>query len=336
MNTPEVRVAICIPTFKRLGHLRALLAGISALKFIKTPQPQIQVIAVDNDPAGSAEATCATASMPWHLEYFIEPQRGLSPTRNRAIAEAGDVDYLAFIDDDEIPQPQWLDELLYAQQILAADVVAGPVLPSFTADVPAWIVHSPLFYRKTHASGECMPFCASGNVLIRRAVLDCVPNFDLRFALTGGEDGHFFFKVTQAGFKIVWCAEAIAYETISSRRANIRWLLRRAYMGGNNWAIIEADFDNRWRVKLIRALKASMRIAQGAVSIPFSLFSGRAALTSALSKVSLGSGMLSGLAGFRYLAYQSNDCTTDCTPNSAVGRGRARGLILSKPERAGQ
>jgi glycosyltransferase involved in cell wall biosynthesis len=66
--------------------------------------------------------------MPWPLRYVVEPRRGLSFVRNRAISEAraARADFVAFLDDDEVATAPWLTELLRVQGRYAADVVTGP------------------------------------------------------------------------------------------------------------------------------------------------------------------------------------------------------------------
>src|SRR5690242_10519913 len=102
-----MRVAICICTFRRRGLLRELLGGIVQLRFRKVQAPQMQIVLVDNDEQASAEEVCRSASVQWPIKYVVEPQRGITHARNRAIAEVGPVDFIAFIDDDEVPSAQW-------------------------------------------------------------------------------------------------------------------------------------------------------------------------------------------------------------------------------------
>src|SRR5271169_3087612 len=99
----DIRVAICIATLKRQELLRVLLNGIGQLKFRKLPTPQVQIVVVDNDELASAKKVCGSVAVPWPVKYVVEPRRGITHVRNRAIAEAGSVDFIAFIDDDEVP-----------------------------------------------------------------------------------------------------------------------------------------------------------------------------------------------------------------------------------------
>ena len=60
--------------------------------------------------------------------YFHEPERGLNVARNRALRVArGDV--VAFVDDDAIPEPEWLDGLMPNFQSPRVVCVTGLTLP---------------------------------------------------------------------------------------------------------------------------------------------------------------------------------------------------------------
>jgi GT2 family glycosyltransferase len=268
--------------------------------------PEIQVIVADNDECGTAADVCKSFPMARPIKYVIETRRGISQTRNRAIAEAGDADFIALIDDDEVPDPSWLDELLSTQKQFGADVTCGPVLPSFTADVPEWVKDGGLLDRQSFASGPVPDSytCTTANVLLRRSVFDRIPAFDERFGLTGGEDTHFFTRVRRAGFRIVWSADAITHERYSNDRANLEWLLRRAYRGGNSWVLVESTLDKSVAVRLVRVVKASGWIILGGLRLPLSIFLGKAATTRALRGICVGAGMLAGLMDWKYQEYK--------------------------------
>ncbi len=66
---------------------------------------------------------------------------GLSVARNRAVAQAGENDVVAFIDDDAIPQPDWLARLAerWAEADHSVACIGGAIVPRWLAEPPAWI-----------------------------------------------------------------------------------------------------------------------------------------------------------------------------------------------------
>ena len=128
-----VRVAVCVITHQRPEGLTRLIRALDALSFQKEP-PNLQIIVVDNDSTGSALGVCERLrdDVQWPVEYTREPRRGIPQARNKAVQCAvNQAEFLAFIDDDEVPDMSWLDELLRVQRTHDADVVAGPVVPHF-------------------------------------------------------------------------------------------------------------------------------------------------------------------------------------------------------------
>jgi glycosyltransferase involved in cell wall biosynthesis len=300
-----VRVTICICTFKRRELLANLLSGVAELTFSKTAEPEISVVVVDNDAARSAEEICAAASQRWPIKYAVEPRRNMASVRNRAVLEAGDVDFVALLDDDEVPTPQWLDELLATQSQFEADVVSGPVTPVFSAETPEWMRTGGFFDRPRFATGHEMDKCSTNNVLVRREVFARARHFEEGMQLTGVEDTHFFMRVKQAGYKIVWCDEALVHETIPAARANLRWLLARGYRLGNTWVLCELSLDRRWRTRAMRAVKACAWVARGLATVATAPFTGKAGAVRGLRTALYGVGEITALAGQKYQEYKS-------------------------------
>jgi len=303
----QVRVAICISTFRRQKLVRELLQGIGKLTFCKVPAPELRVIVVDTpDESGNAREACETTSLPWPVRYVVEPRRGLTYARNRAVAESGAVDFVAFIDDDEIPSAEWLDELLWTQAEFKADVVAGPVFPRYAPEVAGWIRAGDFFTSLPRATGTRCRSCATHNALAGTQVFTKVPSFDDSFALSGAEDTDFFLRVARAGYKIVWSQEAMVFEYVSAARGTVAWILRREYQTGNGWVFCEAVLDGRLRTRLLRFCKACGHIVIGlATAVWRSFLLDGAAVLRSLRRVSLGVGMLAAHAGHKFLAYQN-------------------------------
>ena len=84
-----------------------LLPTIAALDAQTAP---IQVLVVDQSDAADPRLERAAAERAW-LRVLRDPGRGLSRARNLALA-AGDSRWIAFVDDDCRPEPEWAERLL--------------------------------------------------------------------------------------------------------------------------------------------------------------------------------------------------------------------------------
>jgi succinoglycan biosynthesis protein ExoM len=303
-------VSICIATYQRPEGLKRLMDGLDRLVFSKLEHPQIEVIVVDNAPTCSAQAFCEQLQLDfkWSLKYFNEPQRGISYVRNRAVAETSKAsDFILFIDDDEVPEPAWLEELLIAQHVYNADVVAGPSLPFFpVADTPQWVIKGKFFEAPRFTTGHLLEYAGTNNVLIRAQILrDIDKVFDDRFAITGGEDTHLFMRLYQAGYKLIWADLAVVYEWIPKTRTNLTWILQRGYRSYSTYGLCEKELAPVIKVLVRRISTGSGRIAIGIISLLPSIFLGKAQVVQALLQIARGAGMLSGLMGKSYNEYQN-------------------------------
>ncbi len=303
-------VSICVATYKRPKRFRLLLEGLNQLVFVKIERPEVEVIVVDNDLAGSAEEICRElkSQFQWSLKTDIEIQRGITYARNKTISMISvETDFIAIIDDDEIPESSWLEELLLAQQKYNSDIVTGPVIPRFeNHQVSNWIVKGKFFQPPRYSTGKLRPVAYTNNVIVKAEILrNLDPVFDNRFATSGGSDCHLFLNLHKAGYKIAWADEAIVYDIIPSSRANLRWILLRAYREPSSYSSAEKELYPSFYVQSIRMFKGFALITIGLIRIIPSLLLGKAAIVISLLYIARGLGTLGGLLGLFYEEYKS-------------------------------
>ncbi len=234
--TPISHITVCVCTFKR-GHL--LRDFIDGLTFQRTDGLfTYDLVIVDNDSARSAEQTVSkyAAKSRFPITYCLEPIQNIALARNRSVAHATG-DLLAFIDDDEIPDTDWLFALFQVRVRYCADGVLGPCIPRFNEVPPRWVTKGRFFDRPRHQTGHRVkwPEARTGNVLVTRAAVNQLempfrPQFD-----TGGEDVDFFRRLTVNGCRFVWCDEACVYELVPPSRCTRQFLMRRALLRGSTF-----------------------------------------------------------------------------------------------------
>ena len=226
------RLSVCVCTFRRPALLQELLASLAAQTL---PLHSFEVVVVDNDPAASARAAVeafAKAHAALRLQYAVECATGVSHARNRAVREASAA-RLAFIDDDEVAAPDWLEQLDAAMDRYGADIVLGPTRVRLDDPMPDWVRSlNARSHLDEFASGEPATYGAggAGNALMRRTALRERGDspFDPALTRTGGEDAELFEWVRACGGAVVWCAEAQATERLSPERLHAGFYVERA------------------------------------------------------------------------------------------------------------
>jgi succinoglycan biosynthesis protein ExoM len=305
-----LHVAIGVATWRRSEGLSRLLDGLSRLTFERVPAPTYTLLVVDNDPERSALALCraAVSRLGLPLIYAVEPTPGVVAVRNRVLELVPEnATALAFLDDDEVPEPGWLDALLAEQLRTGAAIVVGRVVPHFPKPVPAWVAHGSFFEPVRQHTGTPTRRGGSCNCLIdARVFRDLGLRFAARYAQTGGEDTHLFWRTAALGEPVIWCDDAVVTEWIPPERATLRWLMRREYREGGTVALVERDLGASLSRRMERVLRGAARIGQGIAQASVSPPLGPRLTARAVQGLKLaarGTGMIAGTLGVRYREY---------------------------------
>jgi GT2 family glycosyltransferase len=231
-------VVIAIPTFRRPQSLRRLLAAIGQLE----TRAAVIVVVADNDAEEHegfdvCEAVRAQGYR-WPLDAFVAPERGIAQVRNALVDRVlgCPCDFVAMLDDDEWPEPDWLDAFLRVQRATGADALHGAILREFEREPGPWALNCEGIAPMRGTTGRVTMIEGSGNIIVSRACLEGLakPCFDPAFALSGGEDRDFFERLRRQGRRFAWCDEAVVHAWVPASRANLKWALSRAYRVGNS------------------------------------------------------------------------------------------------------
>jgi succinoglycan biosynthesis protein ExoM len=260
-------ITVCICTFKRPELLQKLLGAIQNQE--TSGKFGFSIVVVDNDSEESARPIVSEISKNGNMEivYCTERLQNIAIVRNKALAHARG-EFVALIDDDELPVPNWLESLMITCEQYGVDGVLGPVRPSFETSPPEWVTKGRFCDRPEYQTGRQMSWneCRSGNVLFRRSLVQkAAEPFDPRFAM-GGEDKDFFRRTERAGAKFVWCNEAFAYESVPASRLTRSYMLKRALLRGRN----VLKYDDSWRFVAMSLIAVPAYL----LMLPFTLFGG--------------------------------------------------------------
>jgi succinoglycan biosynthesis protein ExoM len=193
-------------------------------------------IIVDNGMR-SSETVVSSFQPEMHIVYERISEPGLVSARNRvmSLALAFHPEFLAFIDDDEVPEADWLSNLIRRIEQTGAGFASGHVVPEYAAPPPRWATEGGFF----HASGDSF---ITGNLILRAS---CLPEgesqwFRHEFNFSGGEDDEFLSRLAANGAVHVVAETAIVRESVPASRMKRRYIWRRGLRDGVSIAQIIA------------------------------------------------------------------------------------------------
>jgi succinoglycan biosynthesis protein ExoM len=226
-------ISVCVCTYKRPRLLATLLRTLEGQE--TGGLFDYEIVVVDNDRSGSArqivESQIGQSKLPIH--YFVEPKQNIAMARNKAIANSKG-DFVAFLDDDELPDSRWLLNLFRALILFETAGVLGPVLPCYDVPPPRWVLKGRFFERPTYFSGYFLHWdrTRTGNCLLRRDLFQGDGDWFLPKFGSGGEDRDFFKRMIAHGHVFVWCNEAPLHEAVPPERWKKDVMLKRALLRG--------------------------------------------------------------------------------------------------------
>jgi len=268
MNKP--RISVVVATYNRAemldGALETLVAQQTGDLF------DYEIIVVDN---ASTDATAAVveriaADAPVPVRYFRQHVPGDAPTRNKGVDEAGG-DWLAFFDDDQFAQPDWLKELYRAALQTGAPIVGGAVRLDLSEEQLARLgpvcrgaLREVDHYDRIHPyQGKQLPGC--GNVLVARSVFEQIGYFGALMS-SGGSDSDFFQRARRAGCRLIYTPHAVIRHRVPASRITPEYFRWDALASG---AQLTAHLDYQHKGLAGLLLRCIARIAQAAlVNLP--------------------------------------------------------------------
>jgi succinoglycan biosynthesis protein ExoM len=233
-----IETTIVIPSYRRPDDLARAIGSVLRQEGVDAPY---EILVVDNDPQGSAApvAERLAAASPVPIRYVLEARPGISHARNTGVAHAQGR-YLAFLDSDEVVGPRWLAQFLDALRRFGADAVVGPVLPHFPdgLEIDAYRRFAYTRDARVPTGTKLLRWNIGNSIFDKARCFVGLEPFLPQLGLTGGEDTVFLRQMTRRGCKMVWCAEAVAWEAVPAERLEPDYLLRRAFRGAQTTTFV--------------------------------------------------------------------------------------------------
>jgi glycosyltransferase involved in cell wall biosynthesis len=216
-----------------------LAQTLEQMTHLVNPGAGWELIIVNNDSTDATDAVVAEFAARLPIRGVVEPERGLSNARNRAVAEAAG-DYILFTDDDVLVDADWL--VAYDAAFRAHPEGAqfgGPIAPWFEGTPPDWLRESfghigPAYAAIDHGEqpirlDDAHPVFGA-NIAVRADVLRQY-RFDPRLGRTGnnmisGEETTLFASMRRDGVVGWWVPGARVRHFVPRDRQTLAYVRR--------------------------------------------------------------------------------------------------------------
>ena len=238
-------VTVCICTRDRPGYLQDCLCGLRR----QTVGDAFDIVVVDSASRrfNAAHLARIIAGVPNARLVRVE-EPGISLARNVG-AQAARSSYVAYIDDDAIPAPDWIERITaaIAETDLPTALIGGRIMPRWEAPLPLWwprqlrgtlsiIEHVGWGeYRTPALPSGLEPYGA--NIVVHVPTLLAMGGFGRNSgrdgrALLSDEEVQVAWRMQDAGHSVRYDSRIVVEHQIQASRLTPAWLLSRLYWQG--------------------------------------------------------------------------------------------------------
>lgn len=233
-------LSIIISTYNNAASLMRTLDSLTKQDADKSIWECVVVNNNSTDDTAERVANFAKENSEINIRLVDEAQQGLSFARNRGIAEAKGL-FLAFIDDDETVNKEFVSAYLDLFRNHGAFAGAGALKVCYDSARPKWMSHytekmiaNPLNLGKEVITITSSVTPTGGNMAFSRDLFKLYGNFDTDLGrkgemLSGGEENEMFQRIRDLGERVFYTPHAIAYHHIADKKLTPEYFDRLSY-----------------------------------------------------------------------------------------------------------
>ncbi len=229
MKIATVTAVVC--TYNRCTSLQDTLHSLVTQRV--SPGVALDILVIDNNSTDETKQVVDrwTTQSAWPVRYVVEPSQGIAYARNRGLLSAqGDI--VAYIDDDAIADPRWIESLVACFNATDADMVGGKIAPLWLTARPGWLADDLMGPITAFDLGSARRQCTktqeaflTTNCALRRASATRFGIFDVTLGRrgtrwVGGEDFELFIRWLKQGATIVYEPTARVQHKIGPERVS--------------------------------------------------------------------------------------------------------------------
>ena len=238
-----MKITVCVASIGR----NSLLDTLDSLSKCKLQQSVSFNVVVADDSSNKLVAMLLSehiARWTFPIKIVNSSSNNISVARNLCMSNASG-DFLAFIDDDEMADENWLYNFVDLINSSQADAAFGPVDAIYPVESKKWICLAEPFVKYVGKRGDEVATGSTCNAFVRKSIIESL-NLSFRSELgrSGGEDTAFFTEISRGGGKLVASDDALVYERVPVERLTIAHLSKRYIRGGQTYASIFFSLRN--------------------------------------------------------------------------------------------
>lgn len=268
----ELDVSVCICTYNGANRISEVLAALAAQT---DASPRWEVVVIDNastDNTSDVVRACFARGLQSRGRLLHEAQPGQMFAR-RAAARAARGEFVAFLDDDNVPASDYIERLrAFLPRHPRLGIVGGRVRASWIGE-PTPIGRAVANFAlaicdrgdQAFAYREVVEGPAGAGLVIRTQLLRAIfaePAFAGRVAgrvgggFVGGDDIALVIRAHQLGYEVWYEPSLVIDHRIPASRTEMAYLLKLYEGIGRGQANIRPLFDAKARNRLLRKLIA--------------------------------------------------------------------------------
>jgi glycosyltransferase involved in cell wall biosynthesis len=244
-------ISAVICTRNRCASLALCLAGFERQTLSSS---RFEVIVVDNGSSdGTSDLMASFCARHRHFHYHLEERVGLSIARNTGV-RLSSADIVAFTDDDAVPEPNWLEQLLgcFRRWPDSLGIAGGDVIPIWETERPEWLSDSLLRPLSAGLKWSAEPrllrageWLVEVNSAYRKQALLAFDGFPEHLGRVGDSllsgEGGIYMLFERAGFGMYYDPAILVRHHIPANRASKAWFRRRSF-----WQGVSLNLLNRY------------------------------------------------------------------------------------------
>ncbi|SFS68492.1 glucosyl-dolichyl phosphate glucuronosyltransferase [Halostagnicola kamekurae] len=241
----KVSVVICTYAMERYGVFSECVESVLAQRY----DPLETVLVVDGNDDVLERVENDFGDREGVVVHCNDENRGISYSRTKG-AELADGEVVAFIDDDAVAEPDWIDELVRVYEQTDANAVGGHV----AAD---WVTEKPDFFPAEfywlvgcdeRGMGEHMEELRNtygSNISYRRDVFLNVGGYDQNTGRKGdrhiqAHEAPVCIRIANKyGTGVIYNTDAVVHHKLFDYRGEFRWLVFRSFWQGYSKRIMD-------------------------------------------------------------------------------------------------